>query len=597
MSLVPMIQHTARTRTLSLLRILTFGCGLATLGLLILVIGWPLTEAARRTVDYATTWILAVFVTQQLLRVVFHSHPWRFAVERRLEMLLTLAVALELLFGSQVVSWVGSRTSVVSASTLALLFLAFNQLTLIGLVALRGLRNARILHSRSLTPGLVFIISFALLILVGTLLLKTPQATTHGISWTNALFLSTSAVCVTGLTPVDISTALTAHGQWVMLGLIQIGGLGVMTITYFFAYFMSGGVSLRSRIGLQDLLCEDNLGHIGMVLALIIGFTATIESIGAILIHASIADGTLPEQGRIFFSIFHSVSAFCNAGFSTLGPGLADPRVNHQKGFLVVIMALIVLGGLGFPVVKGFYTWVHEHARYLLRLTRRIPSRLSANIRMVLWTTAVLLTVGTVSIWLTEFAFGGGEVAGGSAWFTALFHSVTARTAGYNITSTGALLPATVAILTLLMFVGGSPSSTAGGIKTSTLAVAVLSLRRVLLGRKDIEAFHRRFGDDLANRALSIILVAASFVALVTITLCVLHPELPPFDLLFEAVSAIGTVGLSRDITPQLSAAAKLVLALAMLVGRVGVLTFLASFLPRPQRPALRYPETTIVLN
>ncbi len=597
MSLVPMMQHSVRTRILSLLRILTFGCGLATLGLLILVIGWPLTEAARRTVDYATTWILAVFVTQQFLRVVLHSHPWRFAVERRLEMLLTLAVALELLFGSQVVSWVGSRTSVASASTLALLFLAFNQLTLIGLIALRGLRNARILHSRSLTPGLVFIISFALLILVGTLLLKTPQATTHGISWTNALFLSTSAVCVTGLTPVDISTALTAHGQWVMLGLIQIGGLGVMTITYFFAYFMSGGVSLRSRIGLQDLLCEDNLGHIGMVLALIIGFTATIESIGAILIHASLADGTLPEQGRIFFSLFHSVSAFCNAGFSTLGPGLADPRVNHQKGFLGVIMALIVLGGLGFPVVKGFYTWVYEHVRYLLRLTRRIPSRLSANIRMVLWTTTALLAVGTVSIWLTEFAFAGGEVAGGSAWFTALFHSVTARTAGYNITSTGALLPATVAILTLLMFVGGSPSSTAGGIKTSTLAVAVLSLRRVLLGRKDIEAFHRRFGDDLANRALSIILVAASFIALVTITLCVIHPELPPFDLLFEAVSAIGTVGLSRDITPQLSSAAKLVLALAMLVGRVGVLTFLASFLPRPQRPALRYPETTIVLN
>lgn len=597
MSLVPMMQHSVRTRILSLLRILTFGCGLATLGLLILVIGWPLTEAARRTVDDATTWILAVFVTQQLLRVVLHSHPWRFAVERRLEMLLTLAVALELLFGSQVVSWVGSRTTMVSASTLALLFLAFNQLTLIGLIALRGLRNARILHSRSLTPGLVFIISFALLILVGTLLLKTPQATTHGISWTNALFLSTSAVCVTGLTPIDISTALTAHGQWVMLGLIQIGGLGVMTITYFFAYFMSGGVSLRSRIGLQDLLCEDNLGHIGMVLALIIGFTATIESIGAILIHASLAGGTLPEQGRIFFSLFHSVSAFCNAGFSTLGPGLADPRVNHQKGFLGVIMALIVLGGLGFPVVKGFYTWVYEHVRYLLRLTRRIPSRLSANIRMVLWTTTALLAVGTVSIWLTEFAFAGGEVAGGSAWFTALFHSVTARTAGYNITSTGALLPATVAILTLLMFVGGSPSSTAGGIKTSTLAVAVLSLRRVLLGRKDIEAFHRRFGDDLANRALSIILVAASFIALVTITLCVLHPELPPFDLLFEAVSAIGTVGLSRDITPQLSSAAKLVLALAMLVGRVGVLTFLASFLPRPQRPALRYPETTIVLN
>ncbi|MDP2876830.1 MAG: potassium transporter TrkG, partial [Holophaga sp.] len=338
--------------------------------------------------------------------------------------------------------------------------------------------------SHTLTPGLVFILSFALLILLGTLLLKTPQATTHGISWIDALFLSTSAVCVTGLSPVDISTVLTSHGQWVLLGLIQIGGLGVMTITYFFAYFMAGGMTLRSRIGLQDLLSEDNLSHIGMVLALIIGFTAAVEGLGAILIHASIADGTLPEKGRIFFSLFHSVSAFCNAGFSTLGAGLADPRVSLQKDFLAVIMALIVMGGLGFPVVKGFYTWISEHVRFSLRLTRKIPSRLSANSRIVLWTTSALLVIGTICVWLTEFAFAHGEVAGGSAWFTALFHSVTARTAGYNITDTGALLPATAAILVLLMFVGGSPSSTAGGIKTSTLAVAILSLRRVLLGRK-----------------------------------------------------------------------------------------------------------------
>ncbi len=304
----------------------------------------------------------------------------------------------------------------------------------------------------------------------------------------------------------------------------------------------------------------------------------------------------MPQEGLVFFALFHAISAFCNAGFSTLGPNLADPNVATQTGFLGIVMALIILGGLGFPAVKGFWEYLAGHLRYHLHLSRTVPARLSTNSRVVVLTTAFLLIGGTFLIWVTEFAFGTGQAAG-NPWFTALFHSVTARTAGFNITPVTALLPASAAILMLLMFIGGSPSSTAGGIKTSTLALAVLSLRRVLLGRSDIEVFGRRLSDDLANRALAIILVAASFLSLVIITLCTLHPELPPFDLAFEAFSALGTVGLSRNITPLLSPMAKLVVILAMFVGRVGVLTFVVSFLPRRAPPAFRYPETTIVLN
>ncbi len=585
-----------RARLQGLLRVVMVLCGMGTLGLLVLVVGWPLTESSRTLARTATTWILAVLVAQETVRVLVQVRPWAFIREHRLELLLTVAVALELLLGSRVVAWVGARTSMISASTLALLLMALNQLTVVGLIALRGLRGIKLFHSRTLTPGMVFILSFAGLIAVGTLLLKTPQASHGGLSWVDAFFLSTSAVCVTGLTPLDISTVLTPHGQWVLLGLIQVGGLGVMTLTYFFAYFMAGGMSLRSRVGLQDLLSEDNLGQIGMVLALIVGFTVALELVGAVVIHTVLADGPLAGEGLPFFAIFHSVSAFCNAGFSTLGPGLADSRVATETGFLSVIMVLIVLGGLGFPVVKSFYTTLRDHLRFRMRFSSAVPARLSANSRIVLWTTALLLVGGTLAIWLTEFLLGAGPKAG-SSLFTALFHAVTARTAGFNITDMQAAMPATAALMILLMFVGGSPSSTAGGIKTSTLAVAVLSLRRVLLGRHDIEAFHRRFGDELANRALSIILVAAAFLAFITVGLCVLHPELPPFDLLFEAVSAVGTVGLTRGITPQLGAPAKLLLVLAMLVGRVGVLTFMASLLPPKVRPAFRYPETTIILN
>ncbi len=590
------LPESLRARLLNLLRGIAVACGLATLGLLVLIIGWPVTARLHQLLRITTTAVLGVFVVQELLRIALQEHPWRFIRKHWIEVLLTVAVGLELLVGERLVSWMGSRMDLDSVSTLALGFLAANQLTVLLLVLLRGLRTIQLLHSRSLSPGMVFTLSFAALILLGTLLLKTPQATVGGIGWVDALFVSTSAVCVTGLTPLDVSTVLTPHGQWILLGLIQVGGLGVMTFTYFFAYFMAGGLSLRSRIGLQDLLSEDNLGHIGMALAIVIGFTASIELAGTVLMHAALAGSPLPEGERLFFALFHSVSAFCNAGFSTLGAGLADPRVSARPGFLGVVMALIVLGGLGFPVVKAFWTHVVAHLRYRMRLTHQVPERLSANSRTVLVTTAALLAGGALVIGFTEFVAGSGAFTVHRA-FTALFHSVTARTAGFNVTDMQGLMPATAAVLILLMFIGGSPSSTAGGIKTSTLAVAVLSLRRVLLGRSDIEAFHRRFSDELANRALAIILVAATFLALVAVTLCMLHPELPPFDLLFEAVSAVGTVGLTRGITPRLGPGAKLVLVLAMLVGRVGVLTFVASFLPRRARPAFRYPETTIVLN
>ncbi len=227
------------------------------------------------------------------------------------------------------------------------------------------------------------------------------------------------------------------------------------------------------------------------------------------------------------------------------------------------------------------------------------PPRLTANSRVVLVTTACLLFGGTVLFWITEYAIAGvpGASASGSTWLTSLFYAATARTAGFNVTATDTLLPATAALLMFLMFVGGGPASTAGGIKTSTLAVAFLSLRRVLFGRRDIEAFGRRLPEELANRALSIILVAVAFTTAVSLALLALHPELDPADVVFEAVSAISTTGLSRGVTADLGDQAKFVLSFAMLVGRVGVLSFLLAFIPRREPTGLRLPETTIVLS
>ncbi len=581
----------------SVLNCITALCGIGALALLVAVIGWPLEGDLRVLVRATTTGVLAAFVGQEVLRVLLQPHPWKFFKERYLEVTLALAAGVELLFGEPILHWLGQRAPDLPATTITVLYLAGTQLTLVLLIGLRALRRNSLLSGRRLSAGMVFILSFAVLIGLGTLLLKTPLATTaKGIGWIDALFTATSAVCVTGLVTVDTATEFTRHGQWIILGLIQVGGLGVMTITYFFAYFFAGGVSLRSRIALQDLLSEENLGHIGTVLGVIVGFTLMIELAGAVGIHALLTSGGLPGDDLVFFSIFHSVSAFCNAGFSTLSNGLADKSLTGQQGFFGVIMLLIVLGGIGFPVMKNVWLVLGARLRRALGLRMAMPPRLTANSRIVLMTTGGLLVGGMLIIWLTEFVFGHGE-ANGSALLTALFHSVTARTAGFNITPSEGLLPATAALMMFLMFVGGSPSSTAGGIKTSTLAVAVLALRRVLLGRTDIEAFGRRLNEDIANRALAIILLAVGFITMITIALCALHPELSPADLTFEAVSAVSTVGLSRGITGQLDDAAKLVLVAAMFIGRIGVLMFVLSFIRKRSAAGYRLPETSVVLT
>lgn len=574
-------------------------CGLLTLGLFGLILGFPLSAEARDLATTATHLILLLFGLQEITRFAIAPNRLAHLRTRRLEALLAAVVLLELALGSRIVSWVEGMGTGLSPGTLTLLYLGGAQFTLLAALALRGLRENRWLASRSLTPGLVLVISFGGLIILGTLLFKTPHATVSGISWPDALFVATSAVCVTGLSTVDVSATFTPHGQWVLLGLIQLGGLGVMTITYFFAYFMAGGVSLRNRIGLSDLLSEENIGQIGGVLAIIVAFTFGVEIIGALLIHASLAGHPDAPENLAFFSLFHAVSAFCNAGFSTLSSGLADPRVADRPWFLGTIIPIVILGGIGYPVVKNLWDNSVASVRRRLGLRLATPPRLTANSRVVLVTTACLLFGGTVTFWITEYAFAAvpGATASDSTWLTAFFYAASSRTAGFNVTATDTLLPASAALMMVLMFIGGGPASTAGGIKTSTLAVAFLSLRRVLYGRRDIEAFGRRLSDELANRALSIILVAVAFTTAVSVSLLALHPEMDAADLVFEAVSAVATTGLSRGVTPELGDPAKFVLSAAMLIGRVGVLSFLLAFIPRREPTGLRLPETHIVLT
>ena len=562
-------------------------CALVSVAELVAVSGWTLKAIHVDILGALSIGTVIAFFVQEVFRLfclrksVF-AHLKKFWFESVLVLLVPVVF-----FSSLAIGWKFSQEFMQSYFAVLHAIIAL-------VVGLRAVRSRHMLAAgTALTPGRVFILSFALLILAGTLMLLTPNATKSGISFIDALFFATSAVCVTGLVPVpSLPETLTQFGQCILLALVQLGGLGVMSITYFFAYFFAGGLSLKNRFAFRDLFSEDNISQIGLVLGVMIGFTLSVEIVGAAWIYLSYAADAPGVSDPIFFSVFHSVMAFCNAGFSTLPNGLATGEIPTQYGFVGGIISLTVIGGLSFPVFKNFWLVAVDRVRRgLLRSRASVPVRLTAHTKLVLVTTAALFVGGIIFLYLT------GVHEQGGTFLRAVFLSASSRTAGFDIGDTGGLATGTLLVVMVLMFIGGAPFSTAGGIKVTTFAVAFLSLRQMLFGKRDLEVFGRRLDSDVAKEALAIVLLASAFLALVAIALCTMHPEQPASFMLFEAVSAVATVGLTCDITPKLCLGAKCVLVVAMFVGRIGILLFLTSFVSRRASTGARLPETTIVLT
>lgn len=558
-------------------------CTLFSVASIVAALGWRLDEFQMVILRYLSFAGICVFLAEEAARLFcLHGSPFKYLRSCLAEMFLIAAIPLTVVFGWERFFDPDSAKG----------FICLIHLWVIAVAGVRALRfRGKIDAVKRLSPGRVFILSFAALILCGTLMLLTPQATVSGIGFTDALFFATSAVCVTGLVPVaNLPETLTEFGQYILLVLAQLGGLGVMSITYFFAYFFAGGLSIRNRFAFQDLFSEDNLAQIGLVLGVLVGFTLSVEALGATWIYFSYAANNVADP--VFFSAFHAVMAFCNAGFSTLPDGLATLGIPEQTDFLFAIIALSIVGGIGFPVFKNFWLVALSYLRR--RLFRRhgfIPARLSTHSKLVLATSGLLLIAGTISLLLT--AIGSGEVD----FMRAIFLSATTRTAGFDIGNPALLPTGTLFVMMVLMFIGGAPFSTAGGIKVTTFAVAVLSIRQFLAGKRDLEIFGRRLNGDIAHQALAIVLLTGLLFAVTAVVLCTLHSEIDGEFLLFEAISAVATVGISCGVTPLLSDGAKLVLVVAMFVGRIGILFFLASFIQRRENSGARLPEDSIVLS
>lgn len=465
-------------------------------------------------------------------------------------------------------------------------------------------KNSLFFDTFYFNPTILFVISFLVLILVGTLLLMLPRTTwQQPLSFVDALFMSTSAVCITGLSTVDIATRFTSFGHGVVLMLMQLGALGIMTFTGFFGYFFAGGFSYKNQLMYSEFLAQNKVGSVINTLLKIIFVTLLFESVGAVLIFLSTESSAFSSsEERLFFAAFHAVSAFCNAGFSTASEGLHHPLFSHNYGMLVVVAVLFTIGGLGFGIVFNIYSFVK---RWVINFFRRVLFGqkftyrawvISFNARLVIWTTLALMVFSTMITFVLEYDNVLSEhPTEWGKWIAAFFNGNSARTAGFSVSNTAGQSFPTLLVMMFLMWIGASPGSTGGGIKTTTFAIAVLNIISLAKGKDSLEIFGRKVSGDSVNKAFAIILLSFFTIGLTIVALSITDGNQGLWAIAFESFSAYATCGLSAGITPHLSDAGKVILTCCMFAGRVGMLTLLVAMVKNIRNKSYEYPQEKVL--
>ncbi len=453
--------------------------------------------------------------------------------------------------------------------------------------------------SNRLTPAHIVALSFAAGIAIGCILLMFPfcHSEPGSLSLLDSLFTATSAVCVTGLIVVDTGTFFSAYGQIILIFLIQVGGIGIMTFSSLFALLFRREMGMKSAEYVQASLDfpsrQDLIKHLKSIALL----TVLFESVGFLLL----ATRFIPRFGvgkGCFVSLFHSISAFCNAGFSVFTKSLADYAGDYMVNFTVI--ALILLGGVGYIVIDNMYDKIFG------RKGKSIPPKLSIQSKVVLWTSLLLIVVPVPFFYMAE---SGGSLSGSNASekiLSSVFQIITPRTAGFNTIEIGTLSSFSIVMLIVLMFIGGSPGSTAGGIKTTTFAALIAMIKKTISRKQNVELFRRTVTNELLFKVVTIVVLSVGLITASFMLLLLTEWNLPPeilargrFQaLLFESVSAFGTVGLSMGATPHLSLWGKLNIIFVMFAGRIGPLTLILAMSQGTETPAkYKYPESNIMIG
>ena len=544
---------------------------------------------------------LVLFVAEKIVRLFNAASKAEFWRANWFEIPLLIGLGIVVIGAGRWFSMTGTEAAIVQYFAIGLY--------LIVQVVAKLCRTSVNMAASGRNPTRTLIASFLVLIISGAGLLMLPAASAHGrenVGFIDALFTATSATCVTGLIVKNTGQDFSVMGQVVILALIQLGGLGIVVFGAVFALLLGQALSVREQLAMQDLLSASTISRIGNMITFIFFATIIIEALGAVSLFG-MWEGSI--QHRWFCSVFHSISAFCNAGFSLFDTSFVKYNLSWQ--IYIVVCPLIVLGGLGFSVlydltniaadrVKRFFKmWFKKQYRFAMEA----PRRMRLQTKIVLTVSALLIVLGACGVLLFERYAAGPDANRGSSVVEmitgALFQSVTARTAGFNTVDISALSASSKFILILQMFIGGSPGSTAGGIKTVTLAVIVMTAVAALRRRHEVEMFRRSVRIVVVGRAVTVTLLFVAVLFSVTLALSITENSsgFTMSDIMFEAGSALGTVGLTTGVTPFLTTAGKMIIIATMLVGRLGPLTLLAALTFNLKPARYDYPDEAVIVG
>ena len=561
---------------------------LTTLIALVFYHGFELEAHQNKVVGYVVRGSIGYYLVKYLLELLYNFHPIQFLKDRKWEGILMLFLIVDILIinlaGFELLNEAGLFLKIPGLQESFLIVLQCYVLVIVGL---EFGRIGELLPQSKLSPPTLLVLSFLVLIALGTGLLMLPEMTVHGrdgLDLFTALFTSISASCVTGLSLIDISTILSGKGQFIVMLLMQLGGLNIISFAALFA-ILRGGFGMRQQNFMSENLGED-LRRSRSLISAIFRLTLIIEGTGALLLGILWRNDFDTLGTTIFYSVFHSISAFNNAGFSLFSDSLASQSVQWDFSIHWVIALMIVLGGIGFGTITDILrqSWTKQS---LLRSWRGL--RIGTKLGLVV--SATLIFAGGIIFFFLD----PGSQNIGAHISDSFFQSITARTAGFNTVSIGALATPAILFLIFLMFIGGGSGSTAGGIKTSTFALVFMSAAATIQGKKNINLYKTQIPWELMNRAFAIFLFSVVSILLGVFALTILEPSMSLLELAFEEVSAFCTVGLSTGITADLGTGSRVILMLSMLVGRVGTLTLAFALSGQRQEVnSFKYPKANI---
>jgi potassium uptake TrkH family protein len=555
---------------------------------LFLKYGFHLSEGTITRLLILDEIIAVFFIITLVVKFMISDTKWQYVRQSPFEFGLLLLFILSMVF-EKIISVDNPHLLIrrgTSHSFINLYFVIIQVYIVInGIISLAKTRERWLFFS--LNPARILMISYLLVIVAGLLMLKLPKATYGGISWIDAFFTSTSAVCITGLSTVNVREIFTFEGQVVIMLLVQLGGLGIITLTSFIALFIQKGFRLKDQIIVQEVLDNENLSSLSSILKAIVSITFLTELVGAIGLYFSWGNLGLSASERVFHSVFHSISAYCNAGFSTFPNGFETAGYHFSSMSLITIMLLIVFGGLGFYTYSNIF-----HIGEIKMIHKK---GLTVQTRIILIGTLVLILFGAGIIWITQYSQWK-DLPPGEQVLHSFFLSITSRTAGFSMVSIGELAIPTLMMVILLMYIGGAPNSTSGGIKVTTVMTLVMTLRAFVRGRTRVEIGWNTIPMRIVRRAFIVFSVSILLIFVVLFVLSWTEDQ-AFFDLLFEIISAFGTVGLSRGITPDLTQTGKFLIAFVMFAGRIGLFSFAVAMSEVKEDSSYTYPEINIMVS